>query len=111
MSNTILEAMASSIPIVATAVGGNAEIVVDGESGLLVQPSDSESLANAVLKLLEDERLRQKMGELGCQRVKEHFSLEAMTRNYTRFYLEVFSKRFQLSQDLQAKIYKKGLAI
>jgi len=111
MSNTILEAMASGIPVVATAVGGNVELVVDGETGVLVQPNDPNVLAGAVVELLANQSLRLKMGELGRRRVEECFSLEAMTRNYTRFYLEMFSQRFQMSQRLQAKVCEKSPAL
>jgi sugar transferase (PEP-CTERM/EpsH1 system associated) len=111
MSNTILEAMASGIPVVATAVGGNLELVVDSETGILVQPNDPTTLADAVLKLLTNRALRLQMGNLGRRRVGECFSLEAMTQNYAKFYLEMFSQQFPLSQPLQAKVYEKHLAV
>jgi sugar transferase (PEP-CTERM/EpsH1 system associated) len=111
MSNTILEAMASGIPVVATAVGGNVELVVDGETGVLVQPNDPNILAGTVAELLANQPLRLKMGERGRRRVEECFSLEAMTRNYTSFYLEMFSQRFPMSQCLQAKVCEKSPAL
>jgi sugar transferase (PEP-CTERM/EpsH1 system associated) len=111
MSNTILEAMASGIPVVATAVGGNAELVVHGETGLLVAWNDPNILASAVVKLLANQGVRRKMGEIGRQRVEECFSLDTMTRNYAKFYVEMFSHRLQLSQRLQSKMYEKSLAV
>jgi sugar transferase (PEP-CTERM/EpsH1 system associated) len=111
MSNTILEAMASGLPVVATAVGGNVELVVDGQTGLLVPPNDPKALAEAVVTLLCDPTRRSKMGQLGHQRVREYFSLETMARNYAGFYLEIFSRRFKLSQHLQAKAADRSLAV
>ena len=111
MSNTILEAMASGIPVVATAVGGNAELVVDGETGLLVESTDPKILASAVVRLLANQELRLRMGAIGRRRVEECFSLEAMTRNYAKFYVEMFSQRFPMSQRLQSKMYDKSLAV
>lgn len=97
MSNTILEAMASGRPVIATAVGGNPELVVDGETGLLVPPNDPPAMAAAITKLLGEPQLRKQMGESGRRRVEEKFSLEVMVRNYAKVYLEVFSRRFKLN--------------
>lgn len=99
MSNTILEAMASARPVVATAVGGNPELVVDGETGLLVPPHDPPAMAAAIMKLLRAAELRQQMGWLGRQRVEEKFSLEVMVQNYAKVYLDAFRRRFRLKQD------------
>jgi sugar transferase (PEP-CTERM/EpsH1 system associated) len=103
MSNTILEAMASGRPVIATAVGGNPELVIDGETGLLVPPNDPNTMANAIMKLLREPERRLQMGRLGRQRVEEKFSLEVMVRNYARVYLEVFSRRFKLNESLREK--------
>jgi sugar transferase (PEP-CTERM/EpsH1 system associated) len=95
MSNTILEAMASGRPVIATAVGGNPELVVDGETGLLVPPNDPEAMAAAITKLLRESELRQQMGRAGRRCVEQHFSLDVMVRNYAKVYLEVFGRRFR----------------
>lgn len=99
MSNTILEAMASARPVVATAVGGNPELVVDGETGLLVPPHDPPAMSAAITKLLRDTELCRQMGWFGRQRVEEKFSLEVMVQNYANVYLEAFRRRFKLPQN------------
>ena len=74
ITGTIREAMAMERPVVATDCGGNRELVVDGEVGLLVPPCDTDSLAAAISCLLEDPSLRQRFGVAGRQRVIDHFS-------------------------------------
>jgi len=89
MSNTILEAMASGVPVVATHVGGADELVVDGETGILVPPSDPLLLANAIDRLVADEALRHLMGSAARTRAHEQFSLERMVSNYQSFYADI----------------------
>ena len=76
ISLALLEAMATGIPVVATAVGGTPEVVVDGETGLLVPPRDPEALAESITRLLNDPEMRQRMGQAGRQRVQDHFTIE-----------------------------------
>ncbi len=78
MPNALLEAMALGRPVVTTSAGGSAEVVVDGESGLVVPPGDAEALADAVLRVLVDPALAARLGAAGQRRAREHFSLEAM---------------------------------
>ena len=75
---TLLEAMAAGLPVVATDVGGCREVVLDGETGLLVPPRAPEALAQAIMMLLSERNLLQGMAEKGRERVAEHFSIEAM---------------------------------
>jgi L-malate glycosyltransferase len=103
MSNTILEAMACGLPVVATAVGGNVELV-DRAGGVLVPPYNPKSLADTVSLLLSDPARRETMGSLARRRVEEHFSLEMMAENYARVYLDVVSRRMKLSGSLREKI-------
>lgn len=110
MSNTILEAMASARPVVATAVGGNPELVVDRETGLLVPPHDPPAMAAAIMKLLRDTELCRQMGWLGRQRVEEKFSLEVMVQNYANIYLETFRRRFKLPQNVRDCAYERVAA-
>lgn len=86
ISNTILEAMASGLPVVATAVGGNAELVAEGETGRLVPAVDPVALAAAIHGYLDDPGLLAAHGEAGRRRVEEQFSLEAMVRAYLDIY-------------------------
>ena len=86
VSLTILEAMAATLPVVASRVGGNPEVVIDHETGLLVD-SHPRALADAVLALASDARGRHTMGEAGRWRVKRHFSLDRMVGQYADAYL------------------------
>jgi glycosyltransferase involved in cell wall biosynthesis len=110
MSNTILEAMASGRPVVATAVGGNPELVLDGETGLLVRPNHPHQLATAIMKLLREPACRRRLGQGGRRRVEEQFSLEGMVHNYAKVYLELFARRFKLTGSLQEKLRAKTFA-
>lgn len=93
ISNTILEAMASGLPVVATAVGGNAELVEDGATGHLVRPSDPGALADALRRYVEDAGLRRRQGFLGRQRVECEFSMDGMIRRYVDVYDELLAER------------------
>jgi glycosyltransferase involved in cell wall biosynthesis len=91
-SNAIIEAMAASLPVVATNVGGNAEAVKDGINGLLVPPDDSMALAKAIAHLLSDPSQARKMGIAGKTIVAENFTTEAMMTKITRTYKDLLSR-------------------
>jgi L-malate glycosyltransferase len=86
VSLTILEAMAASLPVIATRVGGNPEVVVDQETGLLVQ-GRACALAEAIGGLLHDSQRRRAMGDAARWRVIRHFSIARMVDDYARAYL------------------------
>ncbi len=90
-SNTILEAMASGLPVVATSVGGNPEQVVDGVTGFLVTPGDSDELAAAICRLLADPAEAQKMGRHGNLRIARKFSHTAVTEKMIDFYKDAIA--------------------
>jgi glycosyltransferase involved in cell wall biosynthesis len=71
MPNSVLEAMAAGLPIVATRVSGNVDLVHDGENGFLVPPGDKDALAQAIRRLLEDPELASRMGERSRQLAAE----------------------------------------
>lgn len=96
-SNVILEYMASSKPVVATEVGGNPEIVVHGETGLLVPPANADALASAILSILKDRETASKFGIAGRRRVEEQFSLDVMVRNYENLFEQVINSRGNIS--------------
>jgi L-malate glycosyltransferase len=85
-SNAIIEAMASSLPVVATRVGGNGEAVVDGASGYLVPPEDVDALASAIERLLLDPLKASRMGAAGRQLVVERFTADAMMKSIVERY-------------------------
>ena len=90
---TILEAMACEIPIVATDVGGNREIVNPPECGLIVPPRDPQALAEAYLELLLDPPRRLQMGRAARVRVIAQFSLNSMVQQYENLYSEILQKK------------------
>lgn len=86
ISMVILEAMAISLPVAATKVGGNPEVVEDGVTGILVEEKNEAGLAQGLIHILRDENKRKTMGIAGLKRVKEKFSLENMARKYEEVY-------------------------
>ncbi len=93
ISLTLLEAMAAGLPIVATDVGGNREVVVPDQTGLLVPARSPEALAEAMLRVLRDPDRARRMGAAGRQRVEDEFSLGRMVTEYGQLYLSLLSKR------------------
>jgi glycosyltransferase involved in cell wall biosynthesis len=89
LGTSLLDAMASGRPVVATKAGGIPEIVADGETGILVPPRDHGALAAAILRLLADPDLRQRMGRAGLARVRERFSADVMVANTLEVYAEI----------------------
>ena len=81
--------MAVGLPVVTTRVGGNPEIVVDGRTGRLVSPNSPEELALAMRDLLKDQEAWPVYGELGRQRVEQHFNVRNMVRQYEDLYREL----------------------
>ena len=87
VSLTLLEAMACGLAIVATRVGGNPEVVADGETGLLTPPGDPAALAHAMLRLRRDDLERRRMEQAGRRRVERWFDVRRMTAEYEKMYL------------------------
>jgi glycosyltransferase involved in cell wall biosynthesis len=88
---TVLEAMASSLPVVASDVGGTREAIVDGETGLLFPPGDAAALAYGILSLAGDPLWAQQMGQRGRARVREHFTFQRMARETAALYEQLLS--------------------
>ncbi len=83
---TILEAMASSLPMVVTDVGGNPEIVQEGETGFVVPSDDEKSLVDRILYLFENPDMMNKMGQAGRARFDEYFTVDKMVHAYEEMY-------------------------
>jgi glycosyltransferase involved in cell wall biosynthesis len=88
MPVSVLEAMAAELPVVASRVGGLAEQVVDGETGVLVEPGDPEHLAEALARLIADRELSRRLGAAGRARAEQAFDLEP----FRRAHLELYSR-------------------
>jgi glycosyltransferase involved in cell wall biosynthesis len=91
-SNAIVEAMAASLPVVATDVGGNAEAVKDGVSGFIVPSENPAALATAITQLLSDPSKAQEMGAAGKKLVAEKFTTDAMMHQITLAYASLLTK-------------------
>jgi L-malate glycosyltransferase len=89
LGTSLLDAMACGKPIVATRAGGMPEVVVEGLTGLLVEPRDDEAMAAAIVRLLRDRALRREMGAAGEARVQEQFSSERMVQETLAVYQRV----------------------
>jgi len=89
LSGAVRESLAVGRPVVATDVGGNRELVREGETGLLVPPDDPEALAGAILRLLEDEALASRLATDGARFVRENLTVERMVETTERLYREI----------------------
>lgn len=95
MPFSLLEAMSTARPVVATAVGGIPEVVMDGKTGILVPPRNPDAIANAIVSLLENPMRARKMGEAGRKRVLECFTLEKMVRETDALYQALLLKKYR----------------
>ncbi len=86
ISNTILEAMATGLPVIATAVGGNVELVRDGETGFLVESDHLDSMAQALQRVCENDELRERQASLARQCAVSEYSLDTMVAHYQDTY-------------------------
>lgn len=89
LPTAVLEAMAAGCPVVATRVGGTPELVVDGITGILVDPSNPKALASALRQLLTDPALCRRMGAAGRERAAACFSIERMVHEYEALYMSI----------------------
>lgn len=93
LSNVILEAMACRVPVIATAVGGNTEIISAGHNGIIISRAAAEELAGPLLELAGRRELREKLVRNAYQTVKKKFSFSARMRKEEEFYLSIMLKR------------------
>lgn len=90
----LLEAMAAGLPVVATAVGGTPEVVLDGQTGILVPPGNPQALAVALERLMMDPALRLKMGQAALVRIQQAFTVEQMAAKYHNLYFQLIRQKF-----------------
>jgi glycosyltransferase involved in cell wall biosynthesis len=106
---TVIEAMASGLATVASNVGGVPEAIEQGVSGLLVQPGDSRSLADALALLLRDPLLRAGMGQAARKRIEQNFVIEQQVTRTEKIYLDLWASRtrpeLQLSSAVTGQAY------
>jgi glycosyltransferase involved in cell wall biosynthesis len=93
LPNAVLEYMAAGLPTIATRVGGNAELIEDGVTGLLVPAENSEALAAALRRLLRDPELAQRLAASGQKIAVENYSFERLIREVDMLYTELLDRR------------------
>ena len=81
LPTVIMEAMAAGLPVVSTRIGGIPEMVVENETGFLVQPEDAVALVGAIEKVTNDRSLGQRLGQAGYERAQKLFSIEKNARD------------------------------
>jgi len=89
LPNAVMEAMAAGAPVVATAVGGTSELVIDGTTGFLVAPADAEALTLRILDALRNTERSASMAAHGRQRMLSQFSMRRMVESVERLYDEM----------------------
>ena len=91
-SGVLREAMCMGVPVVATDVGGNSELVKDGKTGRLVPPGDATALATAIRQILADHALSQEMARVAQENVTSHYSLESMVEKTLALYERIIAR-------------------
>jgi glycosyltransferase involved in cell wall biosynthesis len=93
MSIALLEAMALGVPVIASCIPGNCQLVRDLEHGRLVPPGDPDRLAAVILEQWSDFDRARQMGKTARRRVEEEFSIQVVARRHLEFFEEIISKR------------------
>jgi glycosyltransferase involved in cell wall biosynthesis len=86
MCVALVDAMAAGKPAVGTRVGGIPEVLVDGETGVLVEPRDHGAMAASLIRLLKDDAARKRFGAAARERARQHFTVERMVRETAGVY-------------------------
>jgi glycosyltransferase involved in cell wall biosynthesis len=91
MSNSLLEAMATGLPCLASAIGGNTDLLGEGEVGLLLPADRPGAWAEAIVRVLADNDLAYRLGSAARQRIETEFSIEAVVDRYEELYRRLLS--------------------
>ncbi len=110
LSNTIMEGMLCGVPVVATDVGGNRELVVDGVTGYLCPAGDAAALAAKVGRLLHDREAARRMGSAGRQRIRERFTVQRMVAETEQIYERCMAKRWPAAASSSVRMPHQDVA-
>jgi sugar transferase (PEP-CTERM/EpsH1 system associated) len=97
MPNSVMEAMSVGLPVVATAVGGTTEVVVDGQTGILVPPQEPAQLAEAIIRVLRDAEFACELGRMGRERVTSQFQISETVRRTEALYEQLLARKARLA--------------
>jgi len=86
ISNAILEYMALSKPVIAYDSGGTREVIKNGENGFLIKEEDDEQISKIIIELIDNYKLRKKLGENGRKKIEEYFNIQKMGKEYMNIY-------------------------
>ena len=103
LPNSVLEAMAMGLPVVATHVGGTPELVQEGITGFLVPPKEPEAIAEKLMILLENQELRREMGRAGRKHIERYFTVEKMVEKTDRLFECVIRRKLGLQNNTRLK--------
>jgi len=104
ISNSIMEYMASAKPVIASREGGTKELVLDGETGFLIDQKRSDQIIEKMELLMADPRLAKTMGQKGQQRIREHFDLAKMTDSFKKLYSNLSKPKKKSNDDEPVKL-------
>jgi glycosyltransferase involved in cell wall biosynthesis len=93
LPQSLIQAMAAGVPVVATAVGGVPEVVIHGQTGILVEAGDSHGLAEGIIKLLKDPELCKRLTEKAKQHVMDKYTIDHMIEKIEALYLELLKRK------------------
>jgi len=111
LPNAVLEYLAAGLPTVATQVGGNGDILQDGRTGLLIPPQNARALAQAILNVLENPALADRLGHAGREHVRANFSFERLTGETTELYRELLQGKARQTEERIPKPQIKVLVV
>ncbi|HLH32413.1 MAG TPA: glycosyltransferase, partial [Terriglobia bacterium] len=103
LSNVILEAMVAGLPVVATRVGGNPELVQEDRTGLLVPPENAPEIARAIVRLLDNPEMARTFGAAGRQRIIQKFSIDRMLRQTEDLYLRLLGLDIAIQNEFECR--------